>query len=71
MAVRDMLRGTSFDSVEVTIITLSYEEVLRRLGIERGADPAKDEIVAQEILSIAKSHGADHERIVEIALKKL
>ncbi|MEI9915871.1 MAG: hypothetical protein WDN29_08690 [Methylovirgula sp.] len=71
MPILEIMKGASFDSIEITIITAAYEDVLLRLGVVRGADPVVDERIARQVLSAAKSGDVDLGRIVEIALKGL
>jgi hypothetical protein len=64
MPIRQLLVQSTFDSVEVAIITAAYDEVLRRLDIVRGTNPECEQMIAYKTLAAAQSGEIEVERIV-------
>lgn len=71
MPITSLLEGTTFDPNEVAIIVAAFEELLSRLEIRRGSNPARERRIAQNIIAAASSGPFDQRHLVRTALAKL
>ncbi len=64
MPIRQSLVLSTFDSVEIAIITAAYDEVLRRLDIPKGSSPDREQTIACKTLNVAQNGDIVVEHIV-------
>jgi hypothetical protein len=69
--ISSLLEGGAFDSQEVTVIVASFEEVLNRLAITRGSNRAREELIAQRLIAVAKSGAIERRRLVTETLSRM
>ncbi len=71
MPISSLLEGTVFDSQEVAVIIESFEEVLNRLGIARGSDPVREELIGRQMIAVAREGPAERRRLVRETLSRI
>lgn len=69
MAIYRLLRDASFDPEHVQVMTQAYEQVLRRLTLDR-TDPITERI-ASKIVELAQSGLADPTSLSQLAIESL
>jgi len=68
--IRLLLENSSFDPEEIAMLVAAFEDCLRALGLADRADGAT-EIVAREIIALAKQGERDPARLRDAALQSL
>jgi hypothetical protein len=69
--ISELLGGTAFDSQEGAVIVEAFEQVLSRLGIVRGSNCPREELVAKHLIAVAKSGVIERRRLVRETLIKM